>query len=78
MEKKFRNELLEKLENQNVTLTLDHWSSVANENYTGLTAHWIDENWKLCNAQLGCFLHSDGSDSKSLLKNFFEFSKTLF
>src|SRR4029434_7799989 len=30
-----------------VTLTGDHWTSVSNDNYLGITAHLIDNVWKL-------------------------------
>jgi hypothetical protein len=30
-----------------IALTTDHWTSVANESYLALTAHWIDANWVL-------------------------------
>ena len=30
-----------------VTLTGDHWTSVSNDNYLGVTAHLIDNVWKL-------------------------------
>ena len=30
-----------------VSLTTDGWSSVAGDPYLSLTAHYIDENWKL-------------------------------
>ena len=28
-------------------LTADHWTSVSNDPYITITAHYIDENWKL-------------------------------
>ncbi|XP_058619761.1 E3 SUMO-protein ligase ZBED1-like [Onychostoma macrolepis] len=30
-----------------ITLTGDHWTSVNNDNYLGVTAHFIDKEWKL-------------------------------
>ncbi|CAJ2643835.1 unnamed protein product [Trifolium pratense] len=33
--------------NQSVSLTTDAWTSVQNINYMVLTAHFIDENWKM-------------------------------
>lgn len=30
-----------------IALTTDMWSSIQNLNYLCLTAHFIDENWKL-------------------------------
>ncbi|KAL6460172.1 hypothetical protein MHYP_G00319310 [Metynnis hypsauchen] len=31
----------------NVALTGDHWTSVSNKNYLGVTAHIIDDEWKI-------------------------------
>ena len=36
-----------------VALTGDHWTSVANENYLGVTVHLIDANWELHSFALG-------------------------
>ena len=35
------------LKNERLCLTTDIWSSVQNYNYMCLTAHWIDQDWKL-------------------------------
>src|SRR4029434_4591998 len=35
-------------------LTWDHWSSVSNDNYLGLTAHLITDEWKLKSFTLTC------------------------
>lgn len=35
------------LKNQTVCLTTDTWTSVQNYNYMCLTAHWVDDSWKL-------------------------------
>lgn len=32
---------------KDVALTGDHWTSVSNDNYLGVTAHFMDEEWKL-------------------------------
>ena len=36
-----------------VALTGDHWTSVNNENYLGVTAHLIDVSWELHSFTLG-------------------------
>lgn len=36
-----------------VALTGDHWTSLANENYLGVTAHLIDISWELHSFALG-------------------------
>lgn len=33
---------------QRVSLTTDTWTSVQNVNYMCLTAHWVNDDWKLC------------------------------
>ena len=35
------------LKNERLCLTTDTWSFVQNYNYTCLTVHWIDQDWKL-------------------------------
>ncbi|KAL0431053.1 UNVERIFIED_CONTAM: putative AC transposase [Sesamum radiatum] len=35
------------LKSQRVCLTTDTWTSIQNLNYMCLTAHWIDDSWKL-------------------------------
>ncbi|XP_034057937.1 zinc finger BED domain-containing protein 1-like [Gymnodraco acuticeps] len=44
-EKEDKENLLEKAEC--VALTGDHWTSVSNSNYLGVTAHFIDIKWRL-------------------------------
>ena len=39
--------LKENMRNQRICLTTDTWTSVQNINYMCLTAHWIDDDWKL-------------------------------
>ncbi|KAG7371366.1 hypothetical protein IV203_019936 [Nitzschia inconspicua] len=52
-----REASIKSMEGKSVSLTLDHWTSVANQNYTGMTAHFIDDDWKLVSTSLGIFLH---------------------
>ena len=35
------------LNNNEFSLTLDHWSSRANHSYLGITIHFIDKDWQL-------------------------------
>ena len=35
------------LRDQRLCLTTDTWTSIQNINYMSLTAHWIDNEWKL-------------------------------
>ena len=42
-----RKAAIEKMKGESVCFTLDHWTSKANQNYTGMTGHFIDDEWKL-------------------------------
>lgn len=53
-----------------VALTVDHWTSRAKHNYTGMTLHFIDKHWNLVCLPLGCFLHEGDSKSKTLHDDF--------
>lgn len=35
-----------------ISLTADFWTSIANDAYLGITAHWIDDDWMLRSATL--------------------------
>ena len=35
------------LKNERLFLTTDTWSSIQNYNYMCITAHWINQDWKL-------------------------------
>jgi hypothetical protein len=45
-----------------ISLTLDGWTSKNQIPFLGITAHWIDENWKLNQITLE-FYHLEGSHS---------------
>jgi len=45
---------VEACKRQHLAITTDCWTSVANESYISLTAHFIDENWKLTELDLCC------------------------
>ncbi|KAG7365975.1 hypothetical protein IV203_028645 [Nitzschia inconspicua] len=42
LESCMREASIKSMEGKSASLTLDHWTSVANQNYTGITAHFID------------------------------------
>ena len=52
------------------SVTIDHWTSVANQNYTGMTIHWIDKMCEMNNIQLGCWLHEGDSKAVTLVDDF--------
>jgi hAT family dimerisation domain. len=53
-----------------VCLTVDHWTSKANDNYTGLTAHYIDDDFSMHSIDLGLYLHSGASNADRLEEGF--------
>ena len=57
-----RDQMIDQLEGESVSVTLDHWTSKANDNYTGVTAHFlINDVWELKSFQVGLFLHHGGT-----------------
>ena len=65
-----RKAVVQQAKGTTVSLTVDHWTSRAKHNYTGMTLHFIDKEWNLVSLPLGCFLHSGNSKSESLHDNF--------
>jgi hypothetical protein len=49
-----------------VTITCDHWTSIAKQSYCGMTAYWIDEDFKFHSCTMGCWLHEGGSTADDL------------
>lgn len=53
-----------------ICITTDAWTSIVNDGYIAITAHFIDtENHKLCTAMLGCIEFEERHTSENL-KNF--------
>lgn len=44
----------EMVQGHNSAITSDCWTSIANESYIALTAHFIDKDWKLNSLNLSC------------------------
>ena len=65
-----RERMTEELEGKAISATVDHWTSKANQTFTGLTAHWIDDDWVLQSHNLGLFPHSGRSKGKELQEDF--------
>jgi hypothetical protein len=72
LDSEIRNAATEAMKGLSVCLTLDHWTSKAHHNYTGMTAHFIDDNWKIHNMPLGIFLHEGGSTAAELEISFLD------
>jgi len=70
LEQKMRDAAVASMKGQSVCLTLDHWTSKAHHNYTGVTAHFIDPGWKAHNMSLGIFLHEGPSTAIDLERSF--------
>jgi hypothetical protein len=52
-----RRVLTKLVERQVVTITGDHWTSRAGDNYASMTAHWIDDDCKLQHAVLRVYVY---------------------
>ena len=72
LEFEMRDMMIDKLKDQSVSITLDHWTSKGHDNYTGMTVHYIDEDWTLQSSDIGLFLHQGGSKAEELKKDFEE------
>ena len=72
LESFMRDSAVKKLEGLSVCVTLDHWTSKANQTYTGFTAHYIDNDFKLHNLNLGIHLHEGGTKAEELEFSFLE------
>ena len=70
MDGKIRREVIARMKGCTVNLTTDHWTSKQNLNYVGLTAHWIDHNWKLHSLPLGMFLHEGRTQATDCIDQF--------
>ena len=66
--KKEKNDVKNKLKSipSRICLTLDLWTPVTSERYICLTAHYVDENWKLKNIILN-FCHMPPPHPRTLL-----------
>lgn len=49
-----------------VAVTADHWTSVSNENYLGVTSHHINEDWELVSNVLGVFNSSTSQTAANI------------
>jgi hypothetical protein len=49
-----------------VTIVCDHRTYVAKQSYCGMTAYWIDEDFKFHSCTMGCWLHEGGSTAEDL------------
>lgn len=58
-----------------ISLTTDTWTSIANQSYMAVTAHFISDDWKLYSCLLGCFVSEVSHTSENIageLKNITE------
>ena len=61
------NSMIEELEGQAVSVTIDHWTLKANHNYSGITAHFITKDWNLESYNIGLFYMKGGPKEKIYL-----------
>lgn len=69
-EANIREAMLLSMQGNWISLTIDHWTSVAKQSYSGMTSHWIGEDFVLQSRVLGCWLHEGDSESASLVDDF--------
>lgn len=55
-----------------VCITTDSWTSVNNENFTAITAHWLNEKTELCSSLLDCIEYSERHTAENLANLFKE------
>ena len=57
---------------ENVAVTSDTWTSVADITFSNLTAHFINSNWEHVHLPIGCFSHSGLLTADELFKKLLE------
>ena len=72
LEHAMREAGIEKMKGLSVSFTLDHWTSKANQNCTGFTVHFLDDDWKMISMTLGIILHEGGTTSDELVSSFID------
>ena len=65
--KEIREAIVKAVGNNVIAITTDHWTSISNDSYEGMTIHWIDHNFILHSLPVGCFLHEGDTTSMSLV-----------
>lgn len=66
LEEQMRDVTIKATDGEDVSLTLDHWTSKGHDNYTGMTCHFIDKKWKLHSLPLGICLQEGRTRSAEL------------
>jgi hypothetical protein len=72
LEDRLRGDLMSSVEGLVVSITMDHWTSISGDNYTGMTIHAIDSDFHLHHHPLGMFLHRGRTTSEALEVSFAE------
>jgi hypothetical protein len=72
LEDRLRSDMMSSVEGLVVSITMDHWTSISADNYTGMTIHSIDEDFHLHHHPLGMFLHKGQTTSEALQVSFKE------
>jgi len=62
-----RNETRKSLQGVNYAITIDHWTSIAGDNFMALTCHFITAGFKLVPKVLGCHKHVGKADAEAIL-----------
>ena len=67
LEMGIRTKVSEAIRDETVSVTVDHWCSIAKDNFVGITVHWVDQKWSLQSKQIGCFRHTGESTADALV-----------
>ncbi|KAG9291336.1 hypothetical protein G9A89_000485 [Geosiphon pyriformis] len=70
MEMGIRTKVSEAIRDGTISVTVDHWSSIAKDNFVGITVHWIDKKWSLQSKQIDSILLSITSDTTGNMNRF--------
>lgn len=57
---------------EHICITTDAWTSIANESYVSITAHFITKDWKLNSKFLNCFAMYKDHTAQNLMNEIFE------
>jgi len=67
-EKEIKMEMIRKT--KFVAITCDHWTSISNDSFLGVTCHWIDDDWKMNSFTLGVHNCMERHTSDNVLNQF--------
>ena len=60
--------LMIQLQGKYVSLTCDHWTSIAGVSYSDVNAHYVDTDWRLISVCLRCHEHTGAKEAADLVQ----------